>query len=88
MILTKLQKGDVYCIEEHEYVVFYVSTDIIGFIRKDKAEFMKVDTNYFLKQVEKGVYALIATMQAAVFPAVPEKEHDSSPVLWNRKRHL
>ena len=70
----KLQKGDVFRIDGHEYAVFYVSADILGMIRTDVAEFQNFDTNDFLKKVTDGVYEAVPVEADVACPTLPDSE--------------
>lgn len=70
----KIEKGDIYHIEDNDYIVFYVSEDIIGFIHKDKALFMNQDTNYFIKRVIDGKFVRVMREEVDALPTLPPNE--------------
>ncbi len=70
----KIEKGNIYSIEGSEYIVFYISTDIIGFIHRDKVQFMKQDSSYFFKQVSLGKYPQVIIEEQTALPNIPSEE--------------
>lgn len=72
----KVEKGDIYSIEGHNYVVFFVSEDIMGLIQKEKAHFMNHNSKYFLKQVEEGEYVKVVREEESASPNVPLEEYE------------